>query len=100
MLLPFTEKELDGQQVVQEGKLSLIKDNFTAHPFLKGLQGIEMIFLLPNTTSKTQPMDQGVIRILKAFYRASSFRGILLILIKTKILAPIPTPTPTAPPSS
>ena len=53
MLLPFTEKELDGQQIVQEGKLSLIKDNFTAHPFLKGLQGIELIFLLPNTTSKT-----------------------------------------------
>ena len=38
--------------------------------FLPGLK-MELIFLPPNTTSKTQPMDQGVIRSLKAFYHHS-----------------------------
>ena len=31
---------------------------------------VELIFLSPNTTSTTQPMDQGVIRSVKAKYRS------------------------------
>jgi len=33
------------------------------------LKNIELFFLPPNTTAKTQPMDQGVIQNLKLFYR-------------------------------
>ena len=33
------------------------------------LTAIDLIFLPPNTTSVTQPMDQGVIQLLKAKYR-------------------------------
>ena len=64
-------KKLDRKFAAQERKVALIIDNCPAHPSLEGLQAIELIFLPPNTTSKTQPMDQGVIRSLKAFYRAS-----------------------------
>ena len=50
-------------------KVALILDNCAAHPKLTALKNIELFFLPPNTTSKTQPMDQGVIQNLKLFYR-------------------------------
>ena len=50
-------------------KVALILDNCAAHPKLTSLKNVELFFLPPNTTSKTQPMDQGVIQNLKLFYR-------------------------------
>ena len=73
----FTEwvKELDRKYAAQDRKIALIVDNCPAHPKVdvnsQSLNAIELIFLPPNTTSKTQPMDQGVIRSLKAFYHHS-----------------------------
>ena len=61
-------KEFDWKFAAQERKIALIVDNCPAHPIVDGLKTIELIFLPPNTTSKTQPMDQGVIRSLKAFH--------------------------------
>ena len=53
----------------QRRKCALIVDNCPAHPKVKGLKNVTLFFLPPNTTSKTQPMDQGVIRSLKHSYR-------------------------------
>ena len=53
----------------QRRKCALIIDNCPAHPKVKGLKNVTLFFLPPNTTSKTQPMDQGVIRNLKHYYR-------------------------------
>ena len=53
----------------QRRKCALIVDNCPAHPKVKGLKNVTLFFLPPNTTSKTQPMDQGVIRSLKHNYR-------------------------------
>ena len=64
-------KELDRKYTAQHRKIALIVGNCPAHPKVDGLKAIELIFLPPNTTSKTQPMDQGVIRSLKAFYHHS-----------------------------
>ena len=50
-------------------KVALILDNCAAHPKLTSLKNIDLFFLPPNTTAKTQPMDQGVIQNLKLFYR-------------------------------
>ena len=61
-------KELDRRFAAQDRKIVLIVDNCPAHPIVDGLKAIELIFPPPNTTSKTQPMDQDVIRSLKAFY--------------------------------
>ena len=47
----------------------MIVDNCPAHPKVPGLKAIKLIFLPPNTTSKTQPMDSGVIQNLKVHYR-------------------------------
>ena len=56
--------------LVSQRKIALIIDNCPAHPEVPGLKWVELIFLPPNTTSITQPMDQGVIRSLKAKYRS------------------------------
>ena len=59
---------------VEGRKVALITDNYPAHPNVDNLKAIESVFLPPNTTSKAQPMDQGVIRALKAFYRTNVVR--------------------------
>ena len=62
-------RELDNQFEKENRKIALIIDNCTAHPEIGGLKAIDLFFLPPNTTSVLQPMDQGVIRSLKARYR-------------------------------
>ncbi|XP_057299235.1 tigger transposable element-derived protein 4-like [Hydractinia symbiolongicarpus] len=69
----FTDyvKKLDVKFETAGRKIVLIIDNCPAHPEVTGLKAVELVFLPPNTTSKTQPMDQGVIRALKAYYRSN-----------------------------
>ena len=59
--------------MIAEGrKITMIVDNCPAHPHVEGLQAVELFFLPPSTTSKLQPMDQGVIRSLKVYkYRSA-----------------------------
>ena len=64
-------KELDQTFAAQNRKIALIVDTCPAHPIVDGLKAIELIFLPLSTKSKRQPMDQGVIRSLKAFYSNS-----------------------------
>eukprot|EP00745_Piridium_sociabile_P024941 TRINITY_DN39506_c0_g1_i2.p1 TRINITY_DN39506_c0_g1~~TRINITY_DN39506_c0_g1_i2.p1 ORF type:complete len:297 (-),score=64.17 TRINITY_DN39506_c0_g1_i2:69-959(-) len=48
----------------------LILDNCTAHEkFQPQLKATELLFLPPNSTSKTQPLDQGIVRNVKLHYR-------------------------------
>jgi hypothetical protein len=46
-----------------------IVDNCRAHPNVKGLKTTEFVFLPPNTTGHTQPMDQGITKIQKSHYK-------------------------------
>ena len=66
----FTEwlTKLDRQMKLKRRKIAMVVDNCTAHPSID-LENIELIFLPPNTTSITQPMDGGVIKNLRYFYR-------------------------------
>lgn len=61
-------------------KILLIIDNCTAHPSVENLNFIELLFLPPNTSSKIQPMDQGIIRSLKSHYRKDFIRQYILAL--------------------
>ena len=65
---------IDGKFLAEKRKIALIVDNCPAHPEVEGLKAIDLIFLLPNTTSNTQPVDQGIIRSLKAQYRTKVIR--------------------------
>lgn len=49
-------------------QIILMVDNCTAHCKMT-LNNIKLVFLPPNTTSVLQPMDQGVIKCLKGYYR-------------------------------
>ena len=62
-------RELDVKFQKENRKIALIIDNCPAHPTIADLSNVKLIFLSPNTTSVSQPMDQGVIKCLKAFYR-------------------------------
>ena len=64
----------DAKFYAEGTKVPLITDNCTAHPNIDIFKAIELVILPPNTTSKTQPMDQGVRRALKAFYRTDVVR--------------------------
>ena len=53
-------------------KVALLIDNCSAHGTLENLpslSNVEVIFLPPNTTSKLQPLDAGIIASLKLRYR-------------------------------
>ncbi len=62
-------REIDRKFEADKRKVVLIVDNCPAHPQIGDLKAINLVFLPPNTTSHTQPMDQGVIHSLKAKYR-------------------------------
>ena len=70
-------REQDRKFECENRKILLIVDNCLAHPQIGGLKAIDMCFLPPNTTSITQPMDQGVIRSLKAKYRSRMIQQII-----------------------
>ncbi|XP_022883473.1 CENP-B homolog protein 2-like [Olea europaea var. sylvestris] len=44
---------------------------------VEGLRNVELFFLPPNTTSKIQPCDAGIIRAFKAHYRRRFYSSIL-----------------------
>ena len=59
----------DRKFAAEHCKVAFIVGNCPAHPEVPGSQFVELLFLPPNTTSITQPMDQGVIRPLNVIYR-------------------------------
>ena len=61
-------RKLDRKFAAQERKIALVVNNGSAQLIVAGLKAIELILLSPNTTLKTQLMDQGVVRTLKAFH--------------------------------
>ena len=70
-------------------KIALLIDNCPAHPSTSDLTNVQLVFLPPNTTSVLQPMDQGVIRSLKAHYRGRVVRWLCRALDKTTTLPKI-----------
>ena len=54
-------KEFDKKFEKENCKVILIADNCPTHPIIEGLKAVEFVLLPPNTTSKTQPMNHGVI---------------------------------------
>lgn len=66
----FTEELLQWDAELQKNKrkILLLVDNCPAHPEVP-LNQIKLVFMPPNSSSKLQPMDQGVIHSLKSHYR-------------------------------
>jgi len=67
----FTEwlQEIDLSMRKQKRHIVLFLDNAPVHPQDIQLENIKLKFFPANTTAKIQPMDQGIIRAFKAYYR-------------------------------
>ena len=82
-------RKLDSSFRAQSRKVALLIDNCPAHPEIKNLTNINLIFLPPNTTSLLQPVDQGVIRSLKAHYRKKVVYLCIKVVESNKLLPKI-----------
>lgn len=83
--LKWFDSKMEGRKVL------LIMDNCPAHTKpqnLPSLQNTEVFYLPPNTTSKIQPCDAGIIRSFKAYYRRS-FHKKLLHDVENGVLDPM-----------
>ena len=63
-------------------KNALIIQYSRGHPQEENLEGIELTFLPPNTTSHTQPTKQGITCVLKVRYRSLAIRKLISALEK------------------
>ena len=63
--------DIDQKTSQENRKIILFLDNCTAHPrtLSTKLKSITIAYFPPNTTSKLQPMNQGIISNLKVYYR-------------------------------
>lgn len=59
---------INNQMALQSRFILLFIDNCAAHPLVE-LSNVRLAFFPPNTTSRLQPMDAGVIQTLKLNYR-------------------------------
>ncbi|XP_054709229.1 tigger transposable element-derived protein 4-like [Uloborus diversus] len=71
--------DLDKKFGKEKRKIALFVDNCPSHPpeVKSKVKNIKLIFLPPNTTSKLQPMDQGIIKNLKVYYRKRILRKMI-----------------------
>ncbi|XP_052792208.1 tigger transposable element-derived protein 6-like [Mya arenaria] len=55
----------------------LLLDNATSHPSDLNLTHVKLVFLPANTTSKLQPLDQGIIKNMNQFYKKKLLRSVV-----------------------
>lgn len=70
-------KSLDKEMKKKNKKILMFIDNCTAHGEIPNLKNIKIKYLPPNTTSKLQPLDQGIIQSFKMHYRKEVVRRVL-----------------------
>ena len=73
-------KRFDEDMQRENRQIILLVDNFSAHidPIDYDLKAIRLEFLPPNTTAQLQPLDAGIIRTFKAYYRQAFLRLAIL----------------------
>jgi len=76
-------RSLDSRMQNQSRKVALILDRCRAHYTNINLTNVDLLCLLPNTTSKTQPLD-GIINSMKCNYKKRLIHK-LLLSYETKI---------------
>ena len=75
---------MDTKYTKEKKKVAHIINNRPVHPTIDNLKSIELIILPPNTTSKVQSMDQGVIGSWKAYYKALALQRLVVANDKGK----------------
>jgi hypothetical protein len=67
IFLEYLQK-FNAKMQIKNGKALIFLDNAPCHPKME-LSNVKLVFLPPNTTTGTQPLDFGIIRNLKVKYR-------------------------------
>jgi len=62
---------------IHKGHIVMLCDNCAAHSDGVRLTKVKLVFMLPNTTSLIQPMDQGIIANFKRHYRSLFLRQLM-----------------------
>lgn len=82
-------RSFDKQMQKNSRMVVLFVDNCPAHPKnIPGLQNVRVEFLPPNSTSVLQPMDQGVIKVLKQHYRKRLVQRFLIDMEQKRNVKP------------
>jgi hypothetical protein len=68
---------LDNKMKINKKKIVLFMDNFSGHNIDLVLDNVKIAFYPPNCTSVLQPLDQGIIKNFKCFYRTKILRQII-----------------------
>lgn len=71
--------DLNQQMEKSKRKILLLVDNATSHNCTKILSHVTVKFLPPNLTSEVQPLDQGIIRAVKARYRKKMLQHLITV---------------------
>ena len=69
-------EKLNNRMKAESRSILLFIDNCTAHPDVVQ-SNVKLVFLPPNTTSKLQPCDAGIIQNMKTHYRKRLLRHVL-----------------------
>ncbi|XP_070581288.1 tigger transposable element-derived protein 4-like [Ptychodera flava] len=77
-------RKFDRKMRRQRRNVLLFIDNAPSHPTIK-LNNVKLVFLPANTTSKSQPMDQGIIQATKLKYRKHQLRHIIRRMDEDKV---------------
>ena len=72
-------RTLNRKCAVEDRKILLFIDNVPSHPesFSDCFSHVQIVFLPKNTTSKLQPLDAGIIKNFKVFYRKQLLQYVL-----------------------
>lgn len=71
--------KFDQKMGKQRRNIILFLDNAPSHPTID-LKNIKLFFLPPNTTSHCQPLDRGIIRNFKVFYRGFIVKRLMTLI--------------------
>jgi hypothetical protein len=67
IFLKYLQK-FNAKMQIKNRKAFILLDNTPCHPKME-LSNVKLVFLPPNTTVRTQPLDSGIIRNFKVKYR-------------------------------
>lgn len=81
-------QNLDNDMKKKKKKIALLVDNCTAHSLIPKLQNIEIVFFPANCTSILQPLDMGIIKCFKGYYRKRLVDS-ALVNIENKVENPL-----------
>ena len=71
--------QVNNKLIKENRNIILFVDNCSAHPILS-FSNIKIIFLPPNTTSKLQPMDAGIIKVFNGLYRVKMAKKFITLV--------------------